>query len=168
MVSFLSFSIIRLYPMQLLRMEKAFCTTWPSEVITVTSWLRFATSIPTMNICFHPQTRFADIPHVLMSHTLLRYQRRKFPASGSKMESHKIEASRCLKRTVPQGEKKRTLCLHEVIISSPLRVLIPKVRLPALHDYSFWRGCLKYSRRKQGAMSAPLQFTPSGRAEREC
>lgn len=50
-----------------------------------------------------------------MSHTVLRYQRRRLPASGSKMESHKIEASRCLKQTVPQGEKKRTLCLHEVI-----------------------------------------------------
>ena len=64
------------------------------------------------------------------------------------MESHKIEASRCLKRAVPQGEKKKALCLHEAIISSPSRVLIPEVRLPALHDYSFWRDGLKYSGRK--------------------
>lgn len=34
---------------------KGFLDNLALEVMTVTSWLRLATSIPTINICFHPK-----------------------------------------------------------------------------------------------------------------
>ena len=78
-------------------MEKGLHTVRPSESMTQTMWLRLAMSIPTINMANTILLKFADSPHALMSHTLLRDERRA-PASGLTMNPHKIEASCCIER----------------------------------------------------------------------
>ncbi len=57
-------------------MEKGLHTVRPSESMTQTMWLRLAMSIPTINMANTILLKFADSPRDLMSHILLRDERR--------------------------------------------------------------------------------------------
>ncbi len=61
---------------ELLRMEKGLHTVRPSESMTRTMWPRLAMSIPTINMANTILLKFADSPRDLMSHILLRDERR--------------------------------------------------------------------------------------------
>ena len=103
-VSFLSRSSSTLQPEQLLRIEKGLYTVRPSESMTRTMWLRLEMSIPTINIANTILLKFTDSPRDLMSHILLRDERRAAaPASGSTMNPHKIEVPCCTSGLTPQG-----------------------------------------------------------------
>ena len=87
--------------------------------MTRTMGLRLAISIQTMNIANTIPLKFADSPHALMSHILLQDERRAAaPASGSTMNSHKIEAPCCKKRTDSAGIKEGDLCLRGKYITA--------------------------------------------------
>ena len=64
-------------------------------------------------------SEFADSPPALMSHSLLQDQRRAAaPASGSTMNSHKIEAPYCIERTCAAWIKKGTSVCGEQYITA--------------------------------------------------
>ena len=64
-------------------------------------------------------SEFADSPPALMSHSLLQDQRKAAaPASGSTMNSHKIEAPYCIERTCAAWIKKGTSVCGEQYITA--------------------------------------------------
>jgi hypothetical protein len=66
-----------------------------------------------MNIANTILLKFADSPPALMSHILLRDERRAVtPASGSTMNPHKIEVPCCIERINAAGIKEGNLCLR--------------------------------------------------------
>lgn len=76
-------------------------------------------SIPTINIANTIPKIFADSPCALMSHILLRDERRAAaPASGSTMNPHKIEVPCCIERTDAAGIKEGNLCLRGKYITA--------------------------------------------------
>ena len=100
-------------------MEKGLHTVRPSESMTRTIWLRLAMSIPTINIANTILLKFTDSPRALMSHILLRDERRAAaPASGSTMNPHKIEVPCCIERTDAAGIKEGNLCLRGKYITA--------------------------------------------------
>jgi len=63
--------------------------------------------------------KFAGSPRTLMSHILLRNERRvAAPASGSTMNPHKIEVPCCIERTDAAGIKEGNFCLRGKYITA--------------------------------------------------